>query len=53
MGTGMDDESSTARAAMPQMPNLARKGSRTTFILATIRARNDFKQGPFPAGNPS
>ena len=43
----------TGAPPMPQIPNLARKGSTTRFILAINRARNDFKQGPLPAGNPS
>src|SRR5271157_1002953 len=53
MGTGMVEESSSATAPTPQKPILASAGSNTSFHLAMIRVKNDFKQGPLPAGHPS
>lgn len=53
MGTGIEEESKMATTNAPQIPILARAGSRTNFHLAAKCAKNDFKPLPLPAGKPS
>src|SRR5579864_3996000 len=53
MGTGMDEESSTATAPTPQNPILRIAGRITAFHLWRSCTKNCFKHGPLPAVGPS
>jgi len=56
MGMGMVEESNSAAAPTPQMPNLAKKLAKKramSFHLAINKTKSFFKQGPFPPDHPS
>src|SRR5436305_15054243 len=53
MGTGMEEESSTATAPAPQNPSLIIAGSTSRFHLFQSCRKNCFNHGPLPAVNPS
>jgi hypothetical protein len=47
MGTGMVEESSSASAPTPQMPNLARKGSKHKIPFGHQKNKNASNRVPF------